>query len=132
MCACVCVVCMHGVYATSWCQLLPATAGVFMCLRPAPAMMEAALSAGLLGLMHKILNCRTSKPLRLDMAALKGARIADGDQAANKLLTGAQRYPRLCPQAPPSTVTRCAPGHEQLVSCALMPFRSGESTRQSA
>lgn len=58
-------------------------------------MMEAALSAGLLGLMHKILNCQTAKPLRLDVTALKGARIADGERAANKLLTGAQRCPSL-------------------------------------
>eukprot|EP00892_Ulva_mutabilis_P005130 jgi/Ulvmu1/298/UM001_0302.1 len=74
-------------------QLSFVIASVFMCLKPAPAMMEAALSAGLLGLMHKILNCSTSKPLRLDMAALKGARIADGDHAATKLLNGAQRCP---------------------------------------
>lgn len=54
-------------------------------------MMEATLSAGLLGLMHKILNCQTAKPLRLDVEALRGARIADGERAANKLLNGAQR-----------------------------------------
>lgn len=76
-----------------------------MTLKPAPAMMEAALSAGLLGLMHKILNCQTSKPLRLDISALKGARITDGERAANKLLTGAQRCADCLPpdpQFPPS------------------------------
>lgn len=74
-------------------------------------MMEAALSAGLLGLMHKILNCHTSKPLRLDITALKGARIADGDQAATKLLIGAQRClpPRPHPGSRARRTAGCCP-----------------------
>ena len=66
-------------------------AGAFMCAKPAPAMLQAATSAGLLTLLHKLLNCTGAKPLVLGADVRAHATAASDDEATARLLRGAQK-----------------------------------------
>lgn len=67
-----------------------------MCQNPAPAMMAAAASAGLVGLLHKLLNCQRAKPVFIGESVRKFTGALQDIPTITSLLSGAQKCAFAC------------------------------------